>query len=286
MRSAGWLCSLVFSLTTWELLAQSKDDDVIYWQTYHRPPGIIKSGEFEGQGFVQLILQQVIDRMPEYHHQMPLTTLARVLQDMQLGKNVCHPSLYKTEERSKFAYFSIPNLINPTNRIIAHSKVAQQFKESSVDLSSLLVNPDYTFALVKGRSFGQEIDNIINTYVNSDRVFHIPNETLATIFHMIRLQRIDFTIVYPFELGYFLKTNENSTDEFVSYTIDGIGEYIVGSIACAKTPWGEKVIAKVNQVLTEIRKTEAYQKAMTTWWESERNKAPFNEFYNYTFLQQ
>jgi len=73
---------------------------------------------------------------------------------------------------------------------------------------------------------------------------------------------------------------------FVSYRIKGAPAYSVGSIACPKTPWGKSVIKRVDEVLEKLKPTKAYQDALTTWWEHERDNKVFQVFYQDTFLQK
>jgi len=178
---------------------------VIKWQTYHRPPGSIKLGDFEDQGFIDKVLTLVISNMPEYTHQRPTTSLTRALADIEAGKQVCHPALHVTEQRKQQMYFSQPAIINPSNRLIA----------AKANGDKLLVNnevhPDKlprssTFALVKGRNYSGGYDEFLTQYVSPEQQIYISSNTLDTLFQLIASNRVDFTIAYPFELEHF-KTN-------------------------------------------------------------------------------
>ena len=101
-------------------------NDTILWQTYHRPPGTFNFGENKGQGFVQQSLQMIIEQMPEYQHEMPITTLARAIADIKAGKKACHPALYITPEREKEMIFSNASILNANNRVIARPEKAMR----------------------------------------------------------------------------------------------------------------------------------------------------------------
>lgn len=260
-------------------------NETIYWQTYHRPPGVMKSGEHAGKGFVQLMLNQIIRHMPEYKHEMPITTLARALADMKSGKNVCHPSLFITEEREQYVWFSQPAIFNPTNRIIIRKALAKKLDLTTVDLQLLLTDPELTFAFVKGRAFGGKIDHILNNADLGERAFWISSENLSTMFQLIQLGRIDVTIAYPFEVEYFSLQNSKNLQKLAVLPIQDEAMYIEGSIGCAKTSWGRKVISRVDEILQEIKPSKEYRDALTTWWREESQTEQFKNRYNLYFLQ-
>lgn len=259
----------------------------IFWQTYHRPPSVIKYGEHQGKGFVQLVLNQIVLEMPEYEHIMATTSLARAIEDIKLGKQVCHPSLIKTASRQASAYFSKAVLISPTNRIVMTQQDAQQLGlRGPVDLTSLLREPFVTAGVIKSRSFGTRIDNILLAHADPDHVVEISNNSIAPLFKMLLLDRLSFTIAYPFELRYFNQGLLNNENALASFAIKNAEAYVLGNIACSKTPWGKQVIRKVDEVLKQIKSKQSYLNAMTTWWEPERNSDAFKQFYNTTFMQQ
>lgn len=260
-------------------------DHIIYWQTYHRPPGIIKHGTDAGKGFVQLILNEIIKEMPEFQHVQTTSTLARALEDMKSHKNVCHPSLMKNSQRESFIAFSQSSLFNPANYVITRSSLAQQIQPHPVDIAELVHNSPFTFVVIKGRAFGEIVDKHIAT-LDDERVMQIASDSLSVMFHLIALGRIDVTIAYPFEFEYFTQ-HQNQDDDVISLIpIANMPRFIHGSIACSKTPWGEKVIAKVDKILTRIKPTKAYQQAMTRWWPESILDKDFETYYHSTFLNR
>ena len=259
--------------------------ETILWQTYHRPPGTFNYGENKGQGFVQKTLQLLIDKMPEYQHEMPATTLARAISDIKSGHKVCHPALYITPEREANMYLSNASILNPTNRIIAKLDTVAPFLENNrVNLEKLLHHESLTVGHVQGRSYGQAIDNIFNTHSQKKKLLPLQNIDLARIFKMVELNRVNVTIAYPFEIQHYLKSNPQAKVQLSAFPIANIPLYDVGSVACPKNAWGKQVIQKVNTILKEIKPTIEYQQALTTWRESERNDPTFIKYYREYFL--
>lgn len=267
-------------------LAVAQDKGVISWQTYHRPPGIILTGEGQGTGSIQQTLKLVIDKLPDYDHQMPLTTLARSLEDIKQGKKVCHPALFKTAERERFMYFSQNSLMNPTNRVIAHgNKIAHLADGDTVDLVKVLREPRLTFALIKGRSFTQPIDAILAQHLDKSAVVDLSNTNLSMLFQMIEMGRIDVTIAYPYEVQYYLQKTLKTVGNVKIYKIADMPTYGLGSIACPKNEWGKKIIEKVDLALAELKPTPAYKNAIKGLWQDSGSASEFDTLYNNVFLK-
>jgi uncharacterized protein (TIGR02285 family) len=278
------ILSLITLLVATCCLAQA-EDNTIYWQTYDSPPGFIQTGKFKGEGFVQKVLTQIIAKMPEYRHTMPITSLARSLEDIKLGKHVCHPSLLITAERREYIHFSDYMGFNPTHRLILRqSFAAAKSPNMAINLAEQLSNEKMTFAFIKGRSFGQEIDEFIAKLNPYKRTVLLTNGNHTSLFGLIASDRVDAGIAYPFELGFFSKNQQKNGESLVALQIQGVPPYVAGSVGCPKSPWGIKVVARINEILKELKPREDYKQALTTWWEAERQSEAFEDFYQQHFL--
>jgi uncharacterized protein (TIGR02285 family) len=275
--------ALIFALIL-PIVASAKD--TILWQTYHRPPGTFNYGENKGQGFVQKTLQMIIDRMPEYQHEMPVTTLARAISDIKAGHKVCHPALYVTPERRKYMVFSDASILNPNNRIIAKPETVAPFlKNNQVNLEHILQQDILSFGHVKNRSYGNVIDNIFTKYNQTKNVVPLQNIDLTRVFKMIEIGRVELTIAYPFEIQHYLNESPKTAEQLQAYSITNIAPYDIGSVACPNNEWGKKITEQVNKILKEIKPTVAYQEALTTWREGERDSKLFKNYYRDYFLK-
>lgn len=244
----------------------------------------MKTGDWQGQGFIDQILALIIKELPEYQHSMPLTTHARALYDIELGKQACHPALFKTPEREAYATFSAPAFFTPANRFITTSIASQKYKlGKTVDLNAILSRDQLALALVKGRSYGEVIDKKILEN-KRHQILRMPVEKNETLFFLITKGRVDGTIAYPFEVNFFNRLNPQAQTLDV-LTIAGAEEYAVGHVACPKNQWGEQVIQRVNGALKQLISTEPYKNAMTRWWEEERGKQSFKQFYQQQLVE-
>lgn len=278
--------ALVGNFSTNAFASQANNDKgTIYWQTYHRPPGIIKEGTEQGSGFVEKALKLIIKEMPEYKHEFPIASLTRALTNIKLHKNVCHPALYKTKERQEYVAYSEATIINPGNRVIARKGTLDEIAEGNyIDLKKLLSSQKYAFSLIKKRSYGQVVDDKISKHLTDSKSQLLASTELGTLFHMVERRRVDFTIAFPFELNYFIEKNKIKDDVFVSYYIKDIPKFTLGYVACPKNAWGKEVINKVNRVLKNVKRKQSYKEAVTSWWGHEQFTEEFIHFYNNRFL--
>ena len=259
--------------------------DTIFWQTYHSPPGTILTGPNEGTGFIQQVLKIIIEKLPEYEHEMMLTTLARAIIDIKYEKLSCHPALFKTAEREKFMYFSKVMMAHPTNRIIAKKGFFDDFlRDGWIDLREITEYKDITFALIKGRAYTPEIDRDLAQYLNKDNVFFMSNTDLSPTFQMLELGRVDATIAYQFEFNYYTHNGHNPKQRYDIYPILGAPLFTTGHVACPKNEWGKMIITKINAVLEKLKPTKAYKDALTSGWQDNRNDPSFEAFYRNEFL--
>ncbi|WP_164078318.1 TIGR02285 family protein [Alteromonas facilis] len=280
----SYLLSLLTFLPLGFAFNATADENEINWQVFHAPPIHIKVGPDAGKGFVDLMLTELMSKMPEYQHHQPFTTQSRALHDIEVGKQVCHPSLFKTPEREKFAVFSKPTLFSPANRLIVKPAdiVALELPQV-IDLDEILQQHQLTLGLVQGRSYGPYIDGIIKGY-GDDNIVRISPEQSEVIFRLLENGRIQSTVAYPFEVNYYHRYNMQEAHQKVALYIKGEPEFVMGRVACPNNEWGQKVVHRVNAVLSELVRTDAYEKAMTTWWREEADTAAFRDFYDTVFL--
>ncbi|WP_459874027.1 hypothetical protein, partial [Endothiovibrio diazotrophicus] len=73
----------------------------IDWLRFDYPPMYIVSGPQAGAGYMDNILQLLIDHLPEYEHAVRVANLSRILSELRQGNDVCIASLFVNEERQR-----------------------------------------------------------------------------------------------------------------------------------------------------------------------------------------
>jgi uncharacterized protein (TIGR02285 family) len=249
---------------------------------YDAPPNFILTGPQKGQGFIQQLLLMVIDHMPHYEHRVEVSSQNRALDKLRAGENVCHPALMVNPNRKGFIHYTLPSLVSPTSRLVMRNELDTP---DTIKLGHLLFETKNIIALVKGRSFGNPIDDLINHKDARRNVVRLADENTDTIFKLIQAKRVDATIAYPAELNYFRIKNQDPLSPLKIVGIEGLTEYIMASMGCAKTEWGKSVVADLNQIIGNLRQSDEYQIKMNSWWKQQGASESFNTFYKEEFLK-
>ena len=247
--------------------AMAKDE--ITWLEADAPPFFIEHGPDKGQGYEDVITAIIQHDMPDYVHHRLTATISRHYHDFKTGKKVCSVGLYKTPEREKFLYFSIPSFFTlPTVIIIKKDRFADFGNSKTVSLEKVLQKKDLLIGRAQNRSYGRYVDEILDRHKGAGNIFVYEGEQLSlNFFRMLQMDRLDGVIGLPEEAMYLaeklgirdrimtltIRENQRGMESWLSYA------------ACSRTPWGKKVIARINEVLLKERPTERYRAAYERW---------------------
>ncbi len=260
---------IVLFFVTSLLPAVAWTKDSISWMGSATPPFFIHEGVYKGQGYVEVINNILIENLPEYSHARIQANLSRQNQQWKQGEKACSPSKYKTEERKKFMYFSIPSTFSlPIVLIINKNKFSAFGGSKTVNLASILQSNKYVIGRINNRSFGADFDNILDNYGNDKNIFVYEGPALLVdLLKMLMAGRIDALPGSPEEAMYLAEIM-GIRDQIMTLNIEenqGDRNAYLGYVACTKNEWGKTAIANINQVLLEQRGTESYRAAYERW---------------------
>jgi uncharacterized protein (TIGR02285 family) len=255
--------------------------DEIDWFIYDRPPAHFLSGPKVGQGYLDKLLALTIKELPEYKHNKVQATIARGLHEMEMGKNVCHLSIFKTEEREAFTTFSLGYMMSPNLQVIISKKLAKSLNlKDNVSLEELFAKYKLRALKLPERSYTKLVDEVFDRHPSLIHSRATSDE--SGLYSMLENGRADFLIAVPSSANYALA---DASPFYASLAIKGLNKYGTAYIGCSKTPFGKKVINKVNKVLLKIRSTEAYLQAMSTWLSKDEINRGYMEYYQNQFLK-
>jgi uncharacterized protein (TIGR02285 family) len=243
--------------------------DSITWMESATPPFFIHEGVYKGLGYVETINNILIENLPEYNHSRTLANLTRHYQQWKQGEKACAPSMYKTEEREKFVYFSIPSTFSLPIELIINKKNFLEFGGvKTINLANTLKSNKFVIGKIRNRSFGPEFDNSIDKYGNDKNVFVYDGpDQLRGLFKMLMAGRIDALPGSPEEAMYIAETM-GIRDQITTLKIEenqSDPEAYLGYVTCTKNEWGKEAIDNINKVLLEQRGTERYRAAYERW---------------------
>lgn len=174
--------------------SQATQDDSqnskISWFEFDAPPYYIFQGVKANKGTAQLFQTDIIRQLPQYQHQTQRGNFIRGLKEIENKDNVCATSLLKTPAYEKFMYFSEPWFeVLAIGLNIRHSELHRflpAIENGKINLEKLLANTDIKLGILNGRPYGQPIDETLNDYRNSNRVFTLAGSTkMHNLLHLL-----------------------------------------------------------------------------------------------------
>ncbi|MFZ6873716.1 TIGR02285 family protein [Undibacterium sp. Di27W] len=261
----------------------------ISWYVYHLPPLYIQEGPGKGEGIVDLALQrQLIPGLPAYQHKfinVPLKRLELMLRDED---NACALGLFKNAEREKTMIFSQPFFAQlPPGAMIPRTQIAQLrpylVAGDKLSLSKLLEDEVLTVGAQSGRSYGANIDELLQAHKGKKNIYlnSAPNAA-KSLLQMNALGRVNLVLGYPYEAN-FLNSRDNADYiDLKFYPLQEQPAYLLGYAACSKSAFGEQAIEQINTVLARREVLEAIALLYESWL-PEDARALAHQVYNQAF---
>ena len=286
MLNKVFLIHLVFIICM--LTTSSHAKDSISWLEAVAPPFFIHEGPLEDQGYEDLLTDILEENLPEYTHQRMQATISRHYQQWKQGEQACSVAMYKTKEREEFAYFSIPSCFTlPPGIIILKENFEKFGNKKVIDLTDLLKENKLVFGRAKNRSYGVEMDKVLNEFGTAQNTFTYEGPQLTlNLFKMLLAGRIDGLQMLP-EGSMYLEETEHFKDRIMILAIsENLVNYdaMITRVACSKTEWGKKTIADINRVLLEQRPTERFRAAYERWLDT-NSLDEYRRLYQEVFLK-
>jgi len=239
--------------------------DTITWANLHFPPWMILKGESAGQGVWDALLKEVIANLPEYDHEMVQMKNVRYEELARQQAHVCKVYYFKTPEREEVLHYSIPSVVFLANHVVMRKEKARELgNPASISLERLLDDTRFTGAFVEGRSYGKEIDPLLQKHKGVPHLlFRVMDN--QNLFQVLGLGRTDYILEFPAVRSFF----EHDLDihpELANIRIEGITPYNVTYVTCVKNEWGKRVLKKVDEILKRYIPTSAHREATLRWY--------------------
>ncbi|MDV7341834.1 TIGR02285 family protein [Terasakiella sp. A23] len=246
-------------------ISTDPDDTTLTWHKFQAPPFMILSGPDQNSGIIDGLRQLLKGGISGYTHTETSLPYKRFLLYAAEGMNICTPYLFKTAEREKFLYFSKPAVIFPGLELIMHKDTYERFEyENPLSLKDMFEKHAMRLATNNVRAYSKVIDPIVEKYEEHHLVGrHTGSTTL--IFRLLTKGRADFMVDFPNRILYWSKELNVDPYDYLSIPIKEDYTNAISYVACPKTPWGKKVIDKVNAALAENVPTQTYLDIMKRW---------------------
>lgn len=192
--------------------------------------------------------------LPDYNHTFFEGNVQRVLGEMDKTPNTCSTVVFKTPERTKIAYFTPVGLMPPP-RIVTRASLAKAWvgSASSISLKALLKKTKVHGETGVRRSFGDQIDAIIQSVQNNNLKRNRYDFFPKNVFDMISNGRADYTLEHPYIIERYLKDPRYS--DIVFLEIEEATEPLYVHLACSRSPLGLQVVEQADKWIREKIRT-------------------------------
>lgn len=241
----------------------------INWLTHDFAPYYILNGEYQHQGRDESVISLLEKQLPHVTFNRLVIPSGKVTQELaNKSANNCALSLYKNEFRKEFIYFTEQSSTTGLSPSVAmHKKLAQSLEVANgepVSLHDLLAEKKLTLGVSMSRSYGEQLDTVINTTPDVDIVIRPTRNSLASLTYMLNLKRLDILLGYPSE-HYYLAKSMHFDENLTQRSITEAPALSYGYIGCTKNAQGAKNIQLLNEQLKVIKQTEQYHQVLLRW---------------------
>lgn len=191
--------------------------------------------------------------------------------------NVCRGKSVYNDERAQYAYASdLPQVVFPPLRLymLASHPLAervealqQESENRHLSLAQVLaLSPDLTLGLVRGRSYGEALDDALNAdnYSNQLWIRSSPDQA-SGLFDMLVSGRIDLTIHTSVAMERFIQMRGQQPPELKVIPLQEAEQALLGYALCNKSEQGQAFLAAMTVAVRELSQTRAYFDLHMSW---------------------
>jgi uncharacterized protein (TIGR02285 family) len=239
--------------------------ETITWVSLDFPPFQIVEGPQLGSGAFDALRNLLIREMQDVRHDIVSLTFTQREEALRDGAMLCSPGMFRTPVRERYLVYSRPALIHLDNRLVFLDRNAARFpRGAAIDLEKVLNDRRLVGGIISGRSFAPNIDAQIRRHGDAPNV-RMRAVKPSQVIELLLSGQIDYTIMFPHEAA-FLERQLGSIGQLANRPIAGTPPYIVTHVACTRSEWGERVIARVNGILREQRNRPEYRQFSERWY--------------------
>lgn len=263
MNSSPRLLSRLVACLAWAALMPAEaqiqpqsDPQTIRWLLLDFVPYHMVDGPNKGTGLRDQYLHALTKRMPEYQHQLEVSSTERIFQFMQAGQPVCTLSMLKVPERESYTVFGNDAFFMqlPPVLIVRRGYVPpggwKKRPGGEVSLTELLRSGEVRLGTLPKRRFGSGLDEALRQAraARPEQVLDFGEYgVLAGLLHTLGRRRFDVTLGYAIEVEQLRKTQAELGDFEYLPLVEAPG-LITTHPSCSRTPWGKQVIQTIDRL--------------------------------------
>ncbi len=270
MQIRPLLLSLALLAASALACAENTPKEEITWLAADIAPSMIQQGPLAGTGFLDLAMADLRALLPNYKHTVLWGNGKRQEQEMQAGRNACTVALLRNPRREAFILYSRPYFrILPIGIITLKSAVgkfdAYRADNGLVSLAKARNSP-LQLGIAYGRVYGGSIDKLLEAQLSAQKNLLIRSGTDISdgLYNMLQNGRIDYQLGYPVEEAYLFQSHPKQKPT-AFLPIEEAGTLHNMYFACARTAWGEQLVAEMNRHFESKKLQQKFQKNYEKW---------------------
>ncbi|WP_088329362.1 ABC transporter substrate-binding protein [Lacimicrobium sp. SS2-24] len=249
----------------------SEDAQKITWAVNDGPPFHILDGELKGQGFCDVLVNEMIRAMPDVDHDVLTIPPARIARLREEQAPVCFPCMIKREHTATTRY-SRATLYYKPHQLIASpesAKIIRQRYGEPADFAALLQDKTLQFGRPLGRAYGDALQPLLDQYSQEQNNHRVMSGKSTLALNMVALGRLDYTLDYPV-IGRYFELTEDSSLVYLPIQQNSQSP-IIGAIGCSNTPWGQGTVNDIDKVLPQVLQSQDYLNSLGFWFATQNS---------------
>jgi len=219
-----------------------------------------------GQGEVDSLMRILLQRMPQYQHELVEMPLARFEKLVKQGQTYCSFLHLRTPDRLNWLYFTPlhPPLYSRQIHLVLRKEQAHRLESERLPLAleDILQRGDLNGLVARDRSFGPHIDVILRA-VGDKAPSMVPGLSRSQLLQMLAAQRMDYTLEYPAMVEAFER--RTGRRDFVVLPLQESRSSMISPASCSRTPEGRAVVEAVDAAMRSLAKDPQREQWLEPW---------------------
>lgn len=227
------------------------------------PPTGTGTAKDIGQGAVDQVMRQLIDRTPQYNHRIELHNRQRIWAAMEQGRNLCYAAALPSPEREKVAYL-YPVTATPPLALATTATTRQIYLKGLAVLpwSKISTSLPIGGGLESGRNYGKDVEQSL-----TENAIYMERYTVATTGELLKplaAGRVSYILEYPMVVSY-ANLNELAQHPVSYIPIEGLREWQTVYLACTRNAWGHGVMLDLSAAIRAAAASPQFRAVTKNW---------------------
>ncbi|WP_417798011.1 TIGR02285 family protein [Terasakiella pusilla] len=252
----------------------------IRWVSNDLSPLYINSGPFEGQGIADQISLFLQTYLPDYTHEFENINFSRLYALVERNHLVCSGLLFRNQLRDEILHFSNPYKPAYSQVIVSHHPM--DYPPEGLSLEKFIAQHEHVLSVQKRRSYGAHLDPILKKEIQKGHI-NVLDVSTEQMFKMLSHGRIQHFLDIENSVTYYQATHKDQKNIHIVPVATPMDRFF-GRVACTKSPAGQALIQKINQIIEDHKRTDEFRR-LTELWIAPENLARFRRIYEKEILK-